>query len=144
MRQFADAGLACFDAKYTYLFWRPRTAIPLADTDGNAATEADPSWLPSVTTPNHPEYPAAHACAFGSIAETLRGFFETKKVGFEWDSTVTNTMRTYGSTDDFVHEGMDARVFGGMHFRNSAETGATLGRKTAQWMMRYHFQPTTK
>jgi len=137
---YADASLACFDAKYHYLFWRPQTAIPLADTDGNPATVADPAWLPVVPTPNHPEYPAAHGCAIASIAETLRGFFGTKRIGFEWDSTVTGTTRQYATTDDFVREAIDARVYGGMHFRNSAETGSQIGRKTAQWMMRDHFE----
>ena len=141
---FADAGIACFDAKYTYLFWRPQTAIPEADADGNPATLAETTWKPSVTTPNHPEYPAAHGCAQSAVAETLRGFFGTKKVAFEWDSTMTGTTRHYATTDDFLREAIDARVFGGMHFRNSAETGAHIGRKTAQWMMRYHFQPTSK
>jgi hypothetical protein len=141
---FADAGIACFDAKYTYLFWRPQTAIPEADTDGNPSTLADPTWKPSVPTPNHPEYPAAHGCAQSAVAETLRGYFGTKKVTFEWDSTVTGTTRHYTSTDDFLREAMDARVFGGMHYRNSVETGAHIGRKTAQWMMREHFQPTSK
>jgi len=140
----ADASLACFDAKYTYLFWRPRTAIPQADLDGNPATEVDAGWLPVVPTPNHPEYPAAHACALSSISETLRGFFGTKKVAFDWDSTVTATTRHYATTDEFIREGMDARVWGGMHFRNSTEVGAHIGRKTAQWMMRDHFQPTSK
>ena len=141
---YADASLACFDAKYTYLFWRPRTAIPQADLDGNPATEVDAGWLPVVPTPNHPEYPAAHACALSSISETLRGYFGTKKVAFDWDSTVTATTRHYATTDEFIREGMDARVWGGMHFRNSTEVGAHVGRKTAQWMMRDHFQPTSK
>jgi len=141
---YADASLACFDAKYTYLFWRPRTAIPLADLDGNPATTADPGWLPVVPTPNHPEYPAAHACALGSISETLRGFFGTKKVSFDWDSTVTATTRHYATTDDFIREAKDARVWGGMHYRNSTEVGAHVGRKVAQWMMRDHFEPTSK
>ena len=141
---YADASLACFDAKYTYLFWRPRTAIPAADLDGNPATAADPGWLPVVPTPNHPEYPAAHACALASISETLRGYFGTKKVGFDWDSTVTATTRHYATTDEFIREAMDARVWGGMHFRNSTEVGAHIGRKTAQWVMRNHFQQFSK
>ena len=138
---FNDAILACFDAKYHYLFWRPQSAIPLADIDANPATVADAAWTPVVPTPNHPEYPAAHGCATSSIAETLRGYFGTKKIAFEWDSTVTGTIRQYASTDDFLREVIDARVYGGMHFRNSGETGAQIGRKTAQWMMRDHFEP---
>ena len=141
---FSEAGLACFDAKYHYNFWRPRTAIPAADIDGNPTTAADPGWLPSVPTPNHPEYPAAHGCATTAVAETLRGFFGTKKVSFEWDSTVTNTMRRYATTDDIVREVIEARVLGGMHYRNSGEVGVHLGRKTAQWMMRDHFEPTSE
>ena len=57
---------------------------------------------------------------------------------------MTGTTRHYTSTDDFLREALDARVFGGMHYRNSVETGAHIGRKTAQWMMRDHFQPMSK
>ena len=60
---YADAFIACFDAKYEYAFWRPITAIRAGDTDGNPATVGDPDWatlLPA--TPNHPEYPSAHSC----------------------------------------------------------------------------------
>ena len=59
-------------------FWRPQSAIPLADTDGNNATVADAGWLPVVSTPNHPEYPAAHACAAGATAEVLRSSSEPR------------------------------------------------------------------
>jgi hypothetical protein len=54
----ADAVLACFDAKYHYLSWRPIHAVPRADTDGNPATERDPTWTPLIYPnlhPNHPE-----------------------------------------------------------------------------------------
>src|SRR6478736_1325425 len=60
-----DAGIACWDSKYHYLFWRPVTAIQHADIDGNPATTADPTWTPLLGTPNHPEYPAAHGCVTG-------------------------------------------------------------------------------
>ena len=122
----------------------PTHRDPAGRPDGNPATEVDAGWLPVVPTPNHPEYPAAHGCALGSISETLRGFFGTKKVAFEWDSTVTATTRHYATTDEFIREAMDARVWGGMHFRNSTDVGAHIGRKTAQWMLRDHFEPTSK
>jgi hypothetical protein len=61
---YADALIACFDAKYQYAFWRPITAIRAGDTDGNDATVRDPAWSPLLpVTPNHPEYPSAHSCA---------------------------------------------------------------------------------
>ena len=137
----ADAGIGCFEAKYHYNFWRPQSAIPLADTDGNAATDADPAWTPAVPTPNHPEYPAGHGCGTTSIAEVLRQFFGTKKIVFDWDSLVTGKTRHYESTDELVREVIDARVHGGMHYRNSVEAGVHLGRKTSQWMLRGHFEP---
>ena len=52
-----EATLRCLSTEVT---WRPVTAIPLAGTDGNAETAPDPDWLPLVTTPSHPEYPAGH------------------------------------------------------------------------------------
>jgi hypothetical protein len=57
----ADALIGCWDAKYHYNWWRPFSAIPAGDTDGNAATPGDPTWQPLLGTPNHPEYPSAHA-----------------------------------------------------------------------------------
>src|SRR5262245_25057695 len=66
-----DALSSCFETKYHYNFWRPTSAIRLADTDNNPATDADPAWEPVVPTPNHPEYPAAHACAQGSMMEIV-------------------------------------------------------------------------
>jgi hypothetical protein len=48
------------DAKYTYNFWPPVTAIRNADLDGNGATERDPAWEPFIATPMHPEYSCAH------------------------------------------------------------------------------------
>ena len=75
-----DAMIACFDAKYHYWFWRPYQAIPLADTDGNPATVADPTWKPFGATPNFPEYPSAHACHSSALVEALDAFFGTDKV----------------------------------------------------------------
>lgn len=139
----ADAVIGCFDAKYHYNFWRPQSAVPLAATDGNPATDADAGWTPVVPTPNHPEYPAAHGCATTATAETLRQFYGTKKLAFDWDSTVASVAdktRHYESTDDLLRDVIDARVYGGMHYRNSGEAGVQLGRKTAQWVARYHFE----
>jgi hypothetical protein len=136
----ADASIACFESKYVYDAWRPQSAIPLADTDGNPDTVADPAWTPVVPTPNHPEYPAAHGCAAGALAETLAQFFGTKRVYLSFDSKVTNTTRNYLSVDAMARELEVARIFGGMHFRTSAVDGGTLGRRTAAWVMEHNFQ----
>ena len=70
-----DAMIACFDSKYHQLSWRPLHAIQRAGTDGNRDTVPDPTWQPLLPTPNHPEYPSAHACHTTAIAEALESFF---------------------------------------------------------------------
>jgi hypothetical protein len=112
----ADALLACFDAKYHYLFWRPIHAIQRADTDDNPATESDPTWR-ALLTVNHPEYPSAHACGTTALTEALAAIFGTDKVALAMSSTVTGTTRYYDRLSDVAKEVYDARVWGGLHFR---------------------------
>lgn len=139
----ADAILGCFESKYHYRFWRPRTAIPMANADDNADTVADAGWAPIVPTPNHPEYPAAHSCSHGSLAESLRQFYDTRNLNFVLDSGVSgliNPIRQFTSTNQMVKEIGEARIFGGMHFRNSTRQGAKLGERTAKWISEHFFQ----
>ena len=136
---FSDASNACFEAKYFYEAWRPLSAIPLADTDNNAATAADATWTPVVPTPNHPEYPAAHSCTAGALGELLRQYYGTRSVTFTLNSLVTNTTRTYTSTDALADEVTMARIWGGMHFRYSTLAGAELGRASANYTMQNNF-----
>ena len=136
-----DAMIAGFEAKYHYWFWRPYRAIPLADTDGNPATEPDPNWLPLRPTPNHPEYPAAHAFHSSALAQTLRAFFGTDNVPFSIDSRVTGTTREYQRFHDAVKDVNLARTLAGFHFRNSCEEGANLGRDVSRYVVEHYFQP---
>lgn len=136
---YADAIGACFEAKYHYGTWRPVSAIPMADADGNDATAPDAAWAPSLPTPNHPEYPAAHSCTSGSVGEALRSFYGTPEVTFIWDSTVTQTTRTYTGIEAFSAEAGLARIHGGMHFRYSVAAGEALGRQVARWVTQRHF-----
>ena len=52
----ADSFLMAWDTKlhYNYWYWRPITAIQLADQDGNPDTTAIPTWKPLLTTPPYP------------------------------------------------------------------------------------------
>jgi hypothetical protein len=136
-----DAMIACFDAKYHYWFWRPYQAIAHADTDGNPATVADPSWIPLGATPNFPEYPSAHACHSTAVVEALDAFFGTDKVPFTLDSRVTATTRDYQRLHDIVKDVDRARVLVGFHFLNSDEQGSNLGRKVGRYIVHRHFQP---
>jgi PAP2 superfamily len=137
----ADALLACFDAKYHYLFWRPIHAIQRADTDENPATEPDPTWRPFLTV-NHPEYPSAHACGTTALTEALAAFFGTDMVPLAMSSTVTGTTRYYDRLSGVAKEVYDARVWGGLHFRNSMMEGAWIGKKVARHVVTNFFQPT--
>ena len=136
-----DAMIGCFDAKYHYLSWRPIHAIQRADTDGNARTLADPTWQPLLPTPNHPEYPSAHACHSAAIAEALETFFGPGRLQFSMDSLVTGDTRHYKRFRDVVVEVNNARVWAGFHFRYSQEDGSRLGRKVARFVTRNFFQP---
>jgi len=136
-----DAMIGCFDAKYHYLSWRPLHAIRRADTDGNRLTEADPAWQPLLPTPNHPEYPSAHACHTTSIAEALESFFGPGPVRFSLDSLVTGETRSYDRFKDVVEEVNNARVWAGFHFRYSDEDGSKLGRKVARFVVTHYFLP---
>ena len=135
----ADAVIACFETKYFYEFWRPQSAITLADTDGNTATTVDATWTPVLPTPNHPEYPAAHMCVNGAGVSAVKAFFGTSQVSFSFDSTATSTTRAYATTDDLMNEIILARTHGGMHFRTSNLQGGELGRKVGEWVTKNHF-----
>jgi hypothetical protein len=136
---YADAINACFEAKYFYQSWRPLSAIVLADAGANPATVADPAWQPSLTTPSHPEYPAAHSCTAGALGELLYQYYGTDKVSYTFDSKATGTSRTYRTTDALTEESVMARIYGGMHFRYSTAAGAALGKQSAKWTMQHYF-----
>jgi PAP2 superfamily len=139
----ADAIIACWDSKYFYNFWRPVTAIRGGDTDGNPDTEADSNWIGVVVTPNHPEYPAAHGCFSGASTHTLNFFFGTDSFDFTIDSKIaglTNPVRSFGAFSQALDEVLDARVYGGMHYRNSTNKGAKIGKQVSQYLTRHFFQ----
>jgi len=142
----SDAGIACWDSKYHYTFWRPVTAIRNADIDGNPGTTADPSWTPLLTTPNHPEYPAAHGCITGSDAEVAAHLLGTTDINVDfWGATggltTLTVMRHYATVQDLRDQIVDARVWAGLHFRYSGKQGVKLGTAVADWTMKRNFQP---
>lgn len=126
-----DAVIAVFDAKYHYNFWRPVTAIRNGDIDGNEATERDPAWVPFIDTPMHPEYPCAHCVQAGAVGAVLQA-----EIGGAPMPTLTTTSptakgaaRSWNKIEDFVQEVANARVYDGVHYRNSTEVGTALGKQ---------------
>jgi hypothetical protein len=131
-----NALIAAWDAKYTYMFWRPVTAIRNGDTDGNSDTEPDPAWPPFITTPSHPEYPAAHTTVGGAALAFYTVWFGTNQFSLVFKGN-KNEVRTYTSVNDIHAEEGNARVWGGMHFRNSTEVGTAIGRKIGKYTARH-------
>jgi hypothetical protein len=137
----ADAAIGCFNGKYKYGFWRPITAIPAGG--GNADTASDPAWTSLGTTPNHPEYPAAHGCLTGAASTLVADFFGTTKVHIVTDSLAFTDgvhQHVFEDTRDLMDEVFWARMYAGFHFYHSLEAGRQLGETVAVGVARDHFR----
>ena len=145
----SDAGIACWDSKYHYLFWRPIMAIRNAQIDGNRATTPDPNWTSLLTTPNHPEYPAAHTCLSGAEAEMYAHVLGTRNIDVTIHGSADGTPRNWAAThtfktvQDLDREVVNARVWAGLHYRGSALEGLELARSVAKWTLQRYFLPTS-
>jgi hypothetical protein len=156
----ADAQISVMHAKYHYLFWRPVTAIdPTAVTsdgfgsvpgydDGNPATVEQVGWRPLLTTPNHPEYPAAHGSITSAMAEVFRNFLGTEQIdldihGFDPAGPAgnLNAVRHFDMPNDLRNEIIDARLWAGLHYHFSGVAGVVLGRNVAKYDLSHAFQP---
>jgi hypothetical protein len=157
----ADALMSALHAKYHYLFWRPVTAIdPSAVTadgfgpvpgydDGNPATVEQTGWRPLLTTPNHPEYPAAHGVITSAMAEVFSTFLGTNQIeldihGFDAAGPTgnLNAVRHFETPNDLRHEIIDARLWAGLHYHFSGVAGVVVGRNAGKYDLRQAFQPT--
>jgi hypothetical protein len=154
----ADAQIAVMHWKYTFLFWRPVTAIdpcsvtndgfgPAAcdpddlDTDDNTATLEQVGWRPLVTTPNHPEYPAAHGSITGAMAAVLTWFRGTDQIDVDIHGTSTLTaVRHFDNAAQLLEEIVNARLWAGLHYRGSTEAGVKLGQKVAHFDLNHAFR----
>lgn len=132
---FADALIACWDAKFHFNTWRPVTAIRNGGTDRNRRTEPDPDWEPLAVTPDFPEYPAGHACVSAAVAHTIEDFFH-RGVAIPARHIGTGEERYFNRAGDLVDEVIEARMLLGVHFRSADEDGAEMGRRIARQIRR--------
>jgi hypothetical protein len=131
----ADAVIACWDAKYHYVFWRPITAIELADTDGNPATDPDLAWTPLLITPNFPEYTSGHATVSPAAALVLQADFGDSGP-FTLDSDVLpGVLHGFTSFAAAADEAFVARIYGGIHFRTSCQDAHNLGVAVGNYIL---------
>ena len=144
----SDAVIVGFSAKYYYRAWRPRTAIPLADLDGNPDTAGDPSWRPLLSV-NHPEYPSGHGFWSSAVLDAVSAFFETNKISWTLTTSKTavpalvQTERTYDHLNALMREIGDARVWAGLHWRQAINDGMKIGRRVAAKVTKHYFRPTS-
>jgi hypothetical protein len=131
----SDALIAVFDAKFTYNFWRPVTAIRNGDVDGNDATERDAGWEPLIATPMHPEYPCAHCITQTAVASVLAAVFGDTVEFALTSPTAPGITRRYRRLSDYAAEVLNARIYDGVHYRGSGNVGAAMGREIAAYAM---------
>jgi len=139
----ADAAIACYDSKYTYNFWRPISAIRSAD---GFRIAPDPNWLSLLATPPFPEYPSAHNEISGAMAQILISLFGDKP-----GVTMVAHSPAHPGFDHLwfrftqgIDEVINARVWEGIHFRNSDEQGMRAGRCVGQFVVRHALRRHTR
>jgi hypothetical protein len=152
----ADGAISCWDDKWYWHFWRPRAAIREADTDGNPATVADPTWealfatatqtTPPLATPPFPDHPSGHGCVSGATVSAFQDFFGTDKASFDVVggrslNGAPIPARHFDRFSNALKEVIDARVWGGIHFRTADVQGTVIGKKVGHWMRKHYFEP---
>jgi hypothetical protein len=146
-----DGYVGTFETKYHYRFWRPVTAIRLADIDGNPATTRDPTWTPLVETPPIPDYDSGHAVEGGVAAQVLKRFFHTDTMSFsvcsftlpagQRCSDASPTLRHFTSFSQAADENAVSRIYVGFHFRDAVDTGTKHGEKIGNWAVDHTLRP---
>ncbi len=130
-----DTLISVFDAKYTYNLWRPYHAIRLAATAGNPLVQADPAWTALVFAPRHQEYPSAHSILTGSMMRVL-----SRELGDEHTFILSapgypSFMWTFDRFSDAATQVKEARIWAGIHYRNSCLTGGAMGLEIADYVL---------
>ena len=139
----ADAGIACFRAKYRFRFWRPYTAIRRASEDDNPRTSPDTAWLPLLWTPPEagqptflippiPEYPSAAATVASAAAEVLERTLGDRHHFEATSPFLPGVTRRFSSFTQAADEAGMSRVYGGIHFLRAVRDGAQLGRSVGR------------
>ncbi|MEV4012448.1 vanadium-dependent haloperoxidase [Nonomuraea angiospora] len=133
-----DTQIATSDTKYTYVRWRPVTALRAADT-GHPSIPSDPAWAPLHTTPSHPDYPSGHNTYAGAAEQVLTALVGShSREPFELTSpTAPGVTRTYTAWKVLTDENVNARVWSGIHTRSADQAGVRLGRQVAAYALRH-------
>lgn len=138
----ADAAICAWDAKYTFDFWRPVTAIRKGDLDGNSVTEADADWSSFIATPPFPDYISGHSTFSGAAATVLASFYGTDQISFVTGSdALPGVTRQFPSFSAAAAEAAISRLYGGIHYRSANEDGIEAGAGIGEWTVNHYLNP---
>jgi hypothetical protein len=135
----ADTAGTIWNAKLQYMWWRPVTAIQEGDTDGNDLTVGDPTWLPRIGTPPYPDWPSGLCGVVGSVTTVLTRLYGM--VDLTITSTAAGETRYFAFKEDITGPAIDARVWGGIHFRTADEVSVDIGTNVANYVLDRYFAP---
>jgi len=129
----ADAAICAWDAKYTFHFWRPVTAINFAEPLLN--------WTSFIVTPPFPDYVSGHSTFSGAAATVLPFFYGTEDLPFTTGSDfLPGVTRSFPTCLDAAEEAAVSRLYGGIHFRSANEDGLQAGISIGEWTDSHYLQ----
>lgn len=129
-----DAYISGFETKYVYRTWRPVTAIPRGDEDGNRRTTPS-AFTPLISTPCFPGYPSNHGTGSGAARTVLvRAYGRFKHSVDVFHPNAPGIVLHYTDLNAITDDVADARVYGGIHFRYDQEAGERQGHAVGQYV----------
>jgi hypothetical protein len=137
----ADGIGVSWDSKLHFGYWRPITAIQLADDDGNPATIADPAWEPLIVTPPYPDYTSGLTTVVGAASRALTRVLGTGRIDLTITSAAAGVTRHYEFAAQLNRDAVDARVWSGIHFRTADVVGNRMGKQVGDWALDHYFHP---
>ena len=140
----ADAAITAWDSKLEYGYWRPITAIQLAETDGNPDTIADTDWLPLIATPPYPDYASGLTSFMGAVTRALTRVLDLGGDRIDVNITIAGVTRHYEFASQLNQDAIDARVWSGIHFRTADVVGSQMGTQVGDWALDNFFHATGK
>jgi hypothetical protein len=137
----SDALVTVMETKYHYRFWRPETAIPAGDGDGNPRTSADSGFVPFIATPCFPSYPSAHASASYAARTVLEKIYGHRSLSVTLSTpSLPDVALHYVRLEQVTDDIDDARVYGGIHFRFDQEAGAVQGQRLGRYVVAHNLR----
>ena len=152
----ADAIINTWNDKYHWRFWRPITAIRNADTDGNPDTTKAAGWTPlfdpslpasiagaippALITPPYPDHPSGQTAYASATMHAFQSFFGTDDMTFYLTSSrFPGEHQSYDHFSAVVNQVVEARIWAGIHFRNTDVQAANLGRAVEAYTHEHQF-----